>query len=51
MTDDDYATLALRLGDAADLVEEVSAIYGYARPTTANWSAEQLRYEAKKLAQ
>lgn len=49
MTDPDYSALALRLGDAADILEQVSALYGYANPHQALWSARDLRYEAEHL--
>lgn len=50
MTDPDYGPLALRLGDAANILEEVSTLYGYTCPAAANWSAADLRHEAKQLS-
>lgn len=49
--DADYSLLALRLGDAAGVLEEVSTLYGYPHPASANWSAESLRHEAEALEQ
>lgn len=48
-TSDDYDVLALRLGDAANILEEVSTLYGYTCPAAANWSAADLRHEAERL--
>jgi hypothetical protein len=42
-------TLAERMRDAADALEEVSALYGYKFPDEAGWSANELRGEAKHV--
>jgi hypothetical protein len=51
MNTDDDQLLALRLGDAAAILEEVSQLFGYKCPASANWSAADLRYEATKLGE
>lgn len=38
-TPDDYSALALRLGDAAGVLEEVSMLYGYQGAADAPWTA------------
>ena len=50
-TPDDYAALALRLGDAAGVLEEVSMLYGYQGAADTPWTAGELRREAEKLTE
>ena len=38
-----------RMRSAADVLEEISAMYGYKFPDEASWSAHELRYEAQQL--
>lgn len=42
--------LAERMRQAAETVEEASALYGYRVPEAVNWSAEMLRREAAHVA-
>jgi hypothetical protein len=41
-------TLAQRMRAAADILEELSALYGYRHPDETDWSAKELRAEAGK---
>jgi hypothetical protein len=41
--------LPRRMRDAANTIEEVSALYGYRHPVEAGWSATELRHEAEHL--
>ena len=50
MNDSDYYALAVRLGDAAGILEEASALYGYPNPQFVAWSPDELRAESKFLA-
>ena len=38
--------LSKRMHDAAEVLEEVSALYGYRYPEHANWTAQDLRVES-----
>jgi hypothetical protein len=38
-----------RMKDAAGVLEEVSAFYGYKFPNEAGWSASELRHEAEHV--
>lgn len=40
------STLPQRMIDAAEVLEELSALYGYSTPPAALWSAHSLRHEA-----
>jgi hypothetical protein len=42
-------TLPERMSDAADTLEEVSALYGFAHPEHAQWTAADLRAEMTTL--
>lgn len=39
-------SLASRMRSAAEVLEEVSALYGYRYPEHANWTARDLRVES-----
>lgn len=41
--------LARRMRDAANVLEEVSALYGYRFPNEQGWSATELRREAEHV--
>lgn len=43
------SNLPARMRDAADTLEEVSALYGYKEPDHAPWDAESLRGESRTL--
>lgn len=43
------SSLPARMRDAADTLEEVSALYGYKEPSHAPWDAESLRGESRTL--
>jgi hypothetical protein len=38
-----------RMCDAAEVLEELSALYGYKFPNEAGWSATELRHEAQHV--
>ena len=41
--------LSSRMRDAAEVLEEISALYGYKFPEEAGWSAAELRHEAEHV--
>lgn len=43
------SSLAQRMRDAADTLEEASTMYGYRHPCEAGWSADELRSEARHV--
>lgn len=45
------SNLPQRMRDAADVLDEVSSLYGYKEPQHAEWSAHALRGEARTLEQ
>ena len=42
-------SISERMRTAADVLEEVSSLYGYVRPNHAPWSAKDLRVEAEHV--
>lgn len=49
MTKQPDLSLPARMRDAADTLEELSALYGYRFPYEASWSPQELHNEARVL--